>query len=66
MGGDHAVEELPVPLDDGTYCMRCRERRPLADARRVLLRNGRPVLKGRCPVCDAPLFRIAARVRRSS
>ena len=64
MSGDNGACEVAALQDEGIYCMRCRTRRPLADARRVTLRNGRPVLKGRCPVCSAPLFRIAARVRR--
>jgi len=50
--------------DEGVYCMRCRARRPLERAQRAVLRNGRPVLKGVCPVCQAPLFRIGLRVRR--
>jgi hypothetical protein len=52
------------PRDEGAYCMRCRARRRLERAQRVVLRNGRPVLKGICPVCQGPLFRIGFRVRR--
>ncbi len=62
MSGDNRARELEQPLDEGVYCMRCRVRRRLADARRAVLRSGRPVLKGRCPVCNAPLFRIGVRV----
>ena len=64
MSGENGACNVAAWRDEGTYCMRCKARRPLADARRVTLRNGRPVLKGRCPICDAPLFRIAGRVRR--
>jgi hypothetical protein len=64
MSGDNRARELEPSLDEGVYCMRCRERRLLADARRAVLRSGRPVLKGRCPVCSAPLFRIGVRVHR--
>jgi hypothetical protein len=46
------------------YCMRCRAPRLLERAERTVLRNGRPVLKGYCPVCQGPLFRIGIRVRR--
>ena len=52
-----------APADSGVYCMRCKERRPLTGARIAVLRNGRPVLKGRCPACGAPLFRIGGWVR---
>ena len=66
MGADKYARELEPPLEEGVYCMRCRARRPLADARRATLSSGRPVLKGRCPICSAPLFRIGARVTRPS
>lgn len=49
---------------NGVYCMRCRVRRPLQDAHRVVLRSGRPVLKGHCAVCKGPLFSIGIRVQR--
>ncbi|GAB4411669.1 MAG: hypothetical protein Kow00123_25500 [Anaerolineales bacterium] len=39
------------------YCVKCRAKRPMQNPRRVTLSNGRPALKGTCPVCSTGLFR---------
>jgi hypothetical protein len=39
-------------------CMRCRDYRELEDPQPVTLPNGRPALKGRCPVCGATMMAI--------
>ena len=40
------------------YCVKCRTKRTIAGPRRVSLSNGRPAVKGTCPVCRSALFRI--------
>lgn len=39
------------------YCVKCRATRPMQNPRRVTLSNGRPALKGTCPVCNTGMFR---------
>ena len=38
-----------------SMCMRCRDWRELEDPQPVTLANGRPALKGQCPVCGAKM-----------
>jgi hypothetical protein len=40
------------------YCVKCREKREIKDPVEVTLKNGRPALKGTCPVCGTGLFRM--------
>jgi galactose-1-phosphate uridylyltransferase len=40
------------------YCVKCREKREIKDPQETTLKNGRPALKGTCPVCGTNVFRI--------
>ena len=40
------------------YCVKCRAKREIKDARAVTLKNGRPATQGVCPVCGTKMFRI--------
>lgn len=40
------------------YCMKCRTKREMTDARRITMKNGKPATQGVCPVCGVKLFRI--------
>lgn len=40
------------------YCVKCRKKGPMKDAKEVKLQNGRPAMKGKCPKCDTGMFRI--------
>ncbi len=40
------------------YCVKCREKREMQDEEEVTMKNGRPALKGVCPVCGTKLFRL--------
>ena len=40
------------------YCVKCREKREMQDEEVVTMKNGRPALKGVCPVCGTKLFRL--------
>ena len=44
--------------DTEAYCVKCRDRREIPDPQPVALSNGRPALKGTCPVCATLLTRI--------
>jgi hypothetical protein len=64
--GEYALvmdEPIQGPRDPGPQgrCV-CGEKVTIADARAVILPNGRPGWEGYCPECGAPLFAI----RRSS
>ena len=41
------------------YCMKCMQKREIAQAREETMRDGRLALKGECPVCKAKISRIA-------
>lgn len=43
------------------YCLRCRTKREMRDARQVTLKNGRPAIQGVCPECGAKMYRIQKR-----
>ncbi len=40
------------------YCVKCKAKRAIVDAKQVTMKNGRPALQGKCPVCGTTLNRI--------
>ncbi|MCK5253967.1 MAG: hypothetical protein KAQ96_13500 [Thermoplasmata archaeon] len=40
------------------YCMKCREKREIKDAKKITMKNGKPATQGTCPVCGTKVFRI--------
>jgi hypothetical protein len=40
------------------YCVKCREKREIKDARTEKLDNGRTALRGTCPVCGTNITRF--------
>ncbi|MEK9658618.1 MAG: DUF5679 domain-containing protein [Chloroflexota bacterium] len=40
------------------FCMKCQTERELVDTEAVVMKNGRPATKGRCPVCGTGMFRL--------
>ena len=40
------------------YCVKCREKREMKDAKEVTMKNGKPATKGVCPVCGTVMFKI--------
>jgi hypothetical protein len=40
------------------YCVKCRKKRDMKDPKNVTLKNGKPAVKGVCPVCGTGMFRI--------
>jgi hypothetical protein len=40
------------------YCLKCRAKREMRNARQVTLKNGRPATQGICPVCGTKMYRI--------
>ena len=40
------------------YCVKCKAKKLMKDAKEVKMKNGRPAMKGRCPDCGTGLYRI--------
>ena len=40
------------------YCVKCRSKRQMQDAKSITMKNGRPATQGTCPVCRTKMFRI--------
>lgn len=40
------------------YCMKCRTKREMRDAKRITMKNGKPATQGVCPACGTKMFRI--------
>lgn len=42
------------------YCVKCKAKREMKDAVAITLKNGKPAMKGKCPVCGTTIMRIGA------
>ncbi len=40
------------------YCVKCRAKREIKNARSIKMKNGRPATQGVCSVCGTKMFRI--------
>ena len=40
------------------YCVKCRAKREMKDARAITMKNGKPATQGLCPTCGTKMFRI--------
>ncbi len=40
------------------YCVKCKAKKEIKDAKEVTLKNKRKALKGKCPKCGTGMFRI--------
>jgi len=40
------------------YCVKCRVKRRMKDAKEVIMKNGRLAAKGTCPDCGTGMFRF--------
>jgi len=40
------------------YCVKCRAKREMKDARAITMKNGKPANQGTCPSCGTKMFRI--------
>ncbi len=52
------AQESAAPLRLEAYCPRCRAKRVIRDPQPVFTANGRPAVRGTCPVCGAKMFRF--------
>lgn len=40
------------------YCVKCRAKRQMQNARSITMKNGKSATQGTCPVCRTKMFRI--------
>jgi hypothetical protein len=40
------------------YCVKCRAKRDDPNAQAVTMKNGKPAMKGKCPVCGTGMYKI--------
>jgi len=44
--------------DEKGYCVKCKEKRTIKDAKVITMKNKRKAMKGKCPTCGTGMFRI--------
>jgi hypothetical protein len=40
------------------YCVKCKAKREIKDAKNIVMKNGKKAVQGVCPVCGTKIFRI--------
>ena len=40
------------------YCVKCKAKKEMKDAKEVVMKNKRRAMKGKCPSCGTSMFRI--------
>jgi hypothetical protein len=40
------------------YCVKCKSKKEIKDAKEVSMKNGRKAMKGKCPDCGTGMYRI--------
>jgi Domain of unknown function (DUF5679) len=40
------------------YCVKCRSKKEIKNAKQVTMKNGRPATEGVCPDCGTKIFKI--------
>ena len=48
------------------YCVKCRAKREIKNAKAITLKNRRPATQGVCPICGTKMFRIGKSYNRIS
>jgi hypothetical protein len=41
-----------------SYCVRCRGKKEMKDAKEITMKNGKPATQGICSTCGTKIFRI--------
>lgn len=53
-----AAKKKASSAPDEGYCVKCKAKRTIVNAKQIIMANGRPALKGVCPVCGTGMFKI--------
>jgi hypothetical protein len=40
------------------YCVKCRAKKDMSNAKSITMKNGKPATQGVCPTCGTKMFRI--------
>ena len=40
------------------YCVKCKSKKTMRDAKEITMKNGRPAVQGVCPDCGTKMFKI--------
>ncbi len=40
------------------YCMKCKTKQEMKNTEQIIMKNGRPAMKGSCSVCSGGMYRI--------
>ncbi|MBU1199475.1 MAG: hypothetical protein KKF46_00925 [Nanoarchaeota archaeon] len=40
------------------YCVKCKKKKEMQNGKEVTTKNGRRMMKGKCPTCDTTMCRI--------
>ena len=43
------------------YCVKCKKKKEMKDAKEVTMKNGRKAVKGNCPDCGTGMYRIMSK-----
>ncbi len=54
------VKEVIVTMTE-IYCVKCKTKRDAKDPQQITMKNGRPAVKGKCPVCGTAMFKIGSK-----
>jgi pimeloyl-ACP methyl ester carboxylesterase len=57
---DSVSSTSPSPRTVEAFCMKCKQKRTMRDPHKIVTKNGRNAIEGRCPVCEIKLFRFVA------
>ena len=51
-----SIKRKELPME--AYCVKCKAKREMRGAEKKVMKNGRPMMQGTCPVCGTKLTRI--------
>ncbi len=50
----------PAVTTVDAYCVKCKQKRVMQNAHKIVTKNGRNALEGTCPICNTKLFRFVS------
>jgi hypothetical protein len=45
-------------MADTAYCVKCKAKKPMTNAKKVTMKNGRSAMKGVCGTCGVGMYKI--------
>lgn len=45
-------------MENIAYCVKCKAKREMGETERVITKNNRQALKGKCPVCGTVMYKF--------